>query len=112
MFGWKGRTESSTSATTSEVSCHALLVAAGVQWRRSEAPGSPLHGAGRNMGAAQLRFSRTGANYPGRRRRFIRTGCNELAQYAERAVLRVCAEPPPLGAKKILKFTKVQGGSV
>jgi thioredoxin reductase (NADPH) len=79
-------------ADDSEISCHALLVASGVQWRRLEAPGiDKLQGAGVYYGGGatealsckgEIVYVVGGANSAGQ-------AAINFAQYAERVVLLV-----------------------
>ena len=79
----------------SEISCHALLVATGVQWRRLEAPGiDKLHGAGVYYGGGatealsckgEIIYVVGGANSAGQ-------AAMNFAKYAEKVVLLVRGE--------------------
>jgi thioredoxin reductase (NADPH) len=79
-------------ADGSEISCHALMVATGVQWRRLDAPGvDKLHGAGVYYGGGatealsckgELIYVVGGANSAGQ-------AAMNFARYAEKVVLLV-----------------------
>jgi len=79
-------------ADGSEISCHALLIATGVQWRRLEAPGiDKLHGAGVYYGGGateaisckgEIVYVVGGANSAGQ-------AAMHFAKYAEKVVLLV-----------------------
>lgn len=79
-------------ADNSEISCHALMIATGVQWRRLEVPGiSQLHGAGVYYGGGatealsckgETLYIVGGANSAGQ-------AAMNFAKYAERVVMLV-----------------------
>jgi thioredoxin reductase (NADPH) len=82
-------------ADGSEISCHALMIATGVQWRRLEAPGMDrLHGAGVYYGGGatealsckgEIVYVVGGANSAGQ-------AAMNFARYAERVVMLVRAD--------------------
>ena len=82
-------------ADNNEISCHALMIATGVQWRRLEAPGiDRLHGAGIYYGGGatealsckgEIVYVVGGANSAGQ-------AAMNFAKYAERVVILVRGE--------------------
>src|SRR6202045_2783329 len=79
-------------ADESEISCHALMIASGVQWRRLDAPGiDKLQGAGvyygggrteRVLGKGEIVYVIGGANSAGQ-------AAMNFAKYAERVVILI-----------------------
>ena len=93
--GRKGLTGSSRLADGNEISCHALMIATGVQWRRLEAPGiDRLQGAGIYYGGGatealsckgEIVYVVGGANSAGQ-------AAMNFAKYAERVIILVRGE--------------------